>query len=114
MNRLECATFHILTPYPGTPLFRQMEDKGRLLHRNWDLLPYLGMSYLYNKQSNRLWPFLIRHRLTHAVWGPLVEASRRRHVRHRRRLLAREAAAPSQAVVIPERLAAKQGSLARI
>ena len=21
-NRLECATFHILTPYPGTPLFR--------------------------------------------------------------------------------------------
>src|SRR5207244_10688169 len=22
-NRLECATFHILTPYPATPLFRQ-------------------------------------------------------------------------------------------
>jgi len=36
-NRLECATFHILTPYPGTPLFRQMEREGRLLHRNWDL-----------------------------------------------------------------------------
>ena len=36
-NRLECATFHILTPYPGTPLFRQMEAEGRLLHRNWDL-----------------------------------------------------------------------------
>ena len=31
-NRLECATFHILTPYPGTPLFRQMEGEGRLLH----------------------------------------------------------------------------------
>ena len=29
--RLECATFHILTPYPGTPLFRQMESEGRLL-----------------------------------------------------------------------------------
>jgi len=27
-NRLECATFHILTPYPGTPLFRQMEAEG--------------------------------------------------------------------------------------
>ena len=27
-NRLECATFHILTPYPGTPLFRQMEARG--------------------------------------------------------------------------------------
>jgi len=36
-NRLECATFHILTPYPGTPLFRQLESEGRLLHRNWDL-----------------------------------------------------------------------------
>jgi radical SAM superfamily enzyme YgiQ (UPF0313 family) len=36
-NRLECATFHIMTPYPGTPLFRQMEGEGRLLHRNWDL-----------------------------------------------------------------------------
>lgn len=36
-NRLECATFHILTPYPGTPLFRQLEAEGRLLHRNWNL-----------------------------------------------------------------------------
>ena len=36
-NRLECATFHILTPYPGTPLFRQFERDGRILHRNWDL-----------------------------------------------------------------------------
>jgi radical SAM superfamily enzyme YgiQ (UPF0313 family) len=36
-NRLECATFHILTPYPGTPLFRQMEAEGRLLHRDWAL-----------------------------------------------------------------------------
>ena len=36
-NRLECATFHILTPYPGTPLFRRMEAEGRLLHRDWSL-----------------------------------------------------------------------------
>jgi radical SAM superfamily enzyme YgiQ (UPF0313 family) len=36
-NRLECATFHILTPYPATPLFRQMEAQGRLLHRDWAL-----------------------------------------------------------------------------
>jgi radical SAM superfamily enzyme YgiQ (UPF0313 family) len=36
-NRLECATFHILTPYPATPLFKQMEAEGRLLHRNWNL-----------------------------------------------------------------------------
>ena len=36
-NRLECATFHILTPYPATPLFRRMEAEGRLLHRDWEL-----------------------------------------------------------------------------
>jgi radical SAM superfamily enzyme YgiQ (UPF0313 family) len=36
-NRLECATFHILTPYPATPLFRQMEMQNRLLHRDWSL-----------------------------------------------------------------------------
>jgi radical SAM superfamily enzyme YgiQ (UPF0313 family) len=34
--KLECATFHILTPYPGTPLFREMEAEGRLLHREWE------------------------------------------------------------------------------
>jgi len=37
VNRLECATFHILTPYPGTPLFAKMEAEGRLLHKNWAL-----------------------------------------------------------------------------
>jgi radical SAM superfamily enzyme YgiQ (UPF0313 family) len=34
---IETATFHILTPYPGTALFRRMEAEGRLLHRDWDL-----------------------------------------------------------------------------
>ena len=132
--RLECATFHILTPYPGTPLFRQMKAEGRLLHEDWDLfdtshvvfrprrmtperlaegyawcyerlfshesiwrrrpedlravLPYLAMSYLY-KRSNSLWRHLIRLGLTHAVWSPLVEWTRRRHVAFRKRLEAR-------------------------
>jgi radical SAM superfamily enzyme YgiQ (UPF0313 family) len=130
-NRMECATFHILTPYPATPLFRQMESEGRLLHRNWDLYdtahavfrpkhmsaeeleqgyawvyqrlfshasiwrrrpedwravaPYLAMSYLY-KRSNRLWRLLIQHHLVHAMWRPLVEVTRRRHLRYRERL----------------------------
>jgi radical SAM superfamily enzyme YgiQ (UPF0313 family) len=129
-NRLECATFHILTPYPATPLFRQMEFEGRLLHRDWSLydtghavfrpkhmtpeeleqgyawiykrlfsrtsiwrrrpedwraIPmYLGMSYLY-KRSNRFWHQLIKHDLVHAVWWPLVELTRIRHVRYRRK-----------------------------
>jgi radical SAM superfamily enzyme YgiQ (UPF0313 family) len=133
--RLECATYHILTPYPGTPLFAQMEAEGRLLHRDWSLYDtahvvfrprhmtpkqladgyaycyertfahrsiwrrrphdwravpaYLAMSYLY-KRANWLWPLLIRHNLTARVWRPILEWSRRRHLRFRRRLAARE------------------------
>src|ERR1017187_1518472 len=34
---IETATFHILTPYPGTALYTRMMTQGRLLHRNWDL-----------------------------------------------------------------------------
>jgi radical SAM superfamily enzyme YgiQ (UPF0313 family) len=135
--RLECATFHILTPYPGTPLFRQMEAEGRLLHKDWRYYdtshavfrprhmtpealeegyswcyrrlfshrsiwrrrpddwravpPYLAMSYLY-KRSNRLWALLIRHRMTARAWRPLVEWTRRRHLRFRHRLEARPVA----------------------
>lgn len=132
-QRLECATFHILTPYPGTPLFGALEAEGRLLHRDWSrydtahavfqprhmspeeleagyagcyerlfshhsiwlrrpqdaraVVPYLAMSYLY-KRANRFWALLIRHRLTARVWRPLVEISRRRHLRFRKRLTA--------------------------
>lgn len=34
---IETATFHILTPYPGTALYLRMAQQGRLLHSNWDL-----------------------------------------------------------------------------
>ncbi len=34
---LESATFHILTPYPGTPLYARMKRQGRMLTDNWDL-----------------------------------------------------------------------------
>jgi len=144
-NRLECATFHILTPYPATPLFRQMEGEGRILHRDWSLYDtshavfqpkhmtpeelefgyawiyqrlfshasiwrrrpedwravplYLAMSYLY-KRSNGFWHQLIKHNLVHTVWSPLVELTRLRHVRFRRRLAENQllSASPGQVV----------------
>ncbi|MGE5261936.1 MAG: B12-binding domain-containing radical SAM protein, partial [Acidobacteriota bacterium] len=34
---IETATFHILTPYPGTGLYARINAEGRLLHRHWDL-----------------------------------------------------------------------------
>lgn len=36
----ECSpsipTFHILTPYPGTALFQNYREEGRLLHTDWN------------------------------------------------------------------------------
>ena len=34
---IETATFHILTPYPGTALHTRMTAAGRMLHEEWDL-----------------------------------------------------------------------------
>jgi radical SAM superfamily enzyme YgiQ (UPF0313 family) len=34
---IETATFHILTPYPGTALYRRMSEQGRLTTSDWDL-----------------------------------------------------------------------------
>jgi hypothetical protein len=34
---IETATFHILTPYPGTALYRRMAGQGRLTTGDWDL-----------------------------------------------------------------------------
>lgn len=33
---IETATFHILTPYPGTALYERMAAQNRLLHSDWD------------------------------------------------------------------------------
>ena len=44
-----------------------------------DLATYLAGAYLY-KHSNRLWRFLIEHRLVHAAWRPLIDRARRRHL----------------------------------
>jgi radical SAM superfamily enzyme YgiQ (UPF0313 family) len=34
-NKLDGANFYILTPFPGTELFGQMEKEGLLLHKDW-------------------------------------------------------------------------------
>ena len=34
-NKILTASFHILTPLPGTPAFNRLEAEGRLLHRKW-------------------------------------------------------------------------------
>ncbi len=34
-NKILTASFHVLTPLPGTRAFERLEAEGRLLHRNW-------------------------------------------------------------------------------
>jgi len=34
-NKIGTTTFNILTPYPATNVYRQLEEQGRLLHKNW-------------------------------------------------------------------------------
>jgi radical SAM superfamily enzyme YgiQ (UPF0313 family) len=45
------ATFHVLTPYPGTKLFADMEAAGRILTRNWDLYDTRQVVYQTRKLS---------------------------------------------------------------
>jgi radical SAM superfamily enzyme YgiQ (UPF0313 family) len=35
-NGIDFVQYTILTPLPGTELFRKLEKEGRLLHRNWE------------------------------------------------------------------------------
>ncbi len=35
-NKILTATFHILTPLPGSRAFERLDAEGRLLHRQWD------------------------------------------------------------------------------
>jgi hypothetical protein len=57
------------------------------------------MSYLY-KRSNRFWHLLIKHDLVNPVWKPLVEMTRLRHVRYRRKLSQSEEAVGSSGQVV--------------
>ena len=63
------------------------------------VLPYLAMSYLY-KRSNRFWHLLIKYQLTATAWRPLVQWTRRRHIRFRRRLQRGEPTTATPAAVI--------------
>lgn len=36
-NSITTSTYHILTPYPGTQLYAEMKQQGRILTNNWDL-----------------------------------------------------------------------------
>lgn len=44
-NAITTSTYHILTPYPGTKLYADMENQGRILTKNWDLYDTRSVVY---------------------------------------------------------------------
>jgi radical SAM superfamily enzyme YgiQ (UPF0313 family) len=64
-NGLTTSTYHVLTPYPGTELFRNMEQEGRILTRNWDL--YDTRSVVYHTKG------LSAKELTDGYWWAYKE-----------------------------------------
>lgn len=50
-NGITTSTFHILTPYPGTRLYKDMYEQGRILTNNWDLYDTRHVVYETKKLS---------------------------------------------------------------
>jgi radical SAM superfamily enzyme YgiQ (UPF0313 family) len=79
-NNIELPTFSVLTPFPGTPLRKRLEEEGRIIDANWS---HYDMSHVVFKpqrisvqelQEGYLWaqkytcaPRSILKRL---LWGP--------------------------------------------
>ncbi len=86
---IETATFHILTPYPGTRLYRQMEEAGRITTKDWDLYDTchavfrpakmsadeLQAGYLRAYETFYRWEAILRSAWSHPAW-----ADRLRHI----------------------------------
>jgi len=79
---LTTATYHILTPYPGTRLFQDMQDQDRILHRNWSqydtrqvvyrtrglTAEELKQGYDWSYQSFYSWRNIAKASLKHEQW----------------------------------------------
>jgi radical SAM superfamily enzyme YgiQ (UPF0313 family) len=78
-NSITTSTYHILTPYPGTKLFSDMENQNRILTKNWDLYDTRNVVYkTKNLSADQLkagydwaykefysWPNIIKASLNH-------------------------------------------------
>ncbi len=61
-TRIDSVQFMVLTPLPGTALYRQMEQEGRLLTRDWEL--YDGMHVVF--QPAKMSPEELQEGMYHA------------------------------------------------
>jgi radical SAM superfamily enzyme YgiQ (UPF0313 family) len=74
---IETATFHILTPYPGTALYKRVQAEGRITSSNWDLYDTRHTVF----QPKRLTPESLEAGYWHAYqefyrWKNIIQSSR--------------------------------------
>ncbi|WP_425395535.1 B12-binding domain-containing radical SAM protein [Aeoliella sp.] len=82
--KIDLPRYAVVTPFPGTPLYRRLEEQGRLLHRRWSLYDVEHVVFEPNRmtperlQEGLQWSWeqsyswsSIAHRLTGAPWSIL-------------------------------------------
>lgn len=52
-NRITTATFNILTPYPGTRLFRRLQQEGRLISEDWSHYNHYTVTFRPKNMTER-------------------------------------------------------------
>ncbi len=88
-HRIDLPRYAILTPFPGTPLFRQMEREGRILTRDWSL--YDGQHTVFQPKGmspEQLYSGLEQAWKTTYSWGNIA-----RRLKGSRRMLLKALAA---------------------
>lgn len=78
---IETATFHILTPYPGTPLHARMKAAGRITTEDWDLYDTRHAVF----EPTRMSPAVLEAGYWQAYrefyrWGSILRAARSKEV----------------------------------
>ena len=86
---IETATFHIMTPYPGTGLYQRIHAAGRLLHHDWDRydtrhVVYRPIGMTPGELEDGYWRAYRRFYRWSAIWrGASSHATPRDRMRHR-------------------------------
>ncbi len=52
-SQIDAASINILTPFPGTPLYRRLEKEGRLTERNWNNYMACNLCYELKNMSRK-------------------------------------------------------------
>jgi radical SAM superfamily enzyme YgiQ (UPF0313 family) len=85
---IETATFHIMTPYPGTGLYRRMREQGRMLHEDWDRydtrhVVYRPVGMTDRQLEDGYWRAYREFYRWRAIWrGSRAHPARRDRLRH--------------------------------